>query len=402
MCQLNKICKSCRLEKPLSKYRKCTNTKDKTTSRCSHCIKHHIYEILDDNCKRCSKCDIVKNKCLFYKSNRTKDGKQPQCKDCLVELEKINKSKREPNIKPENGFKLCSKCKVEKHVDKFYTNPNLSMGVHSECIICTKNKVSDWNKNNPEKLKSRPSKQYPPKEKVEKIALTEKTCSYCNIIKPLSNFGKSTLRCSDCLREYTKNRSCTIIVSEKLCGKCKEIKPSDKFNKDTNTATGLSSKCDICRKEDYEKRKHIMMARNKLKHRDKYKNDEFYRLVYTIRGRIRNSLSIYLKNNEKKSQHSEDILGCSWKEFKIHIESQFLSWMNWDNFGDVCGDSPDYNCSWDLDHIIPVSWAQTNNELYALNHWSNFQPLCSKINRWDKSGKITPLCNIELNLTVYT
>jgi len=84
-----------------------------------------------------------------------------------------------------------------------------------------------------------------------------------------------------------------------------------------------------------------------------------------------------------------------------HIESQFLSWMSWDNFGDVCGDSPDYNCGWDLDHIIPVSWAKTNEELYSLNHWSNFQPLCSKINRWQKKDKIYPLCNIELNITVY-
>ena len=113
-------------------------------------------------------------------------------------------------------------------------------------------------------------------------------------------------------------------------------------------------------------------------------------------------MNIYLKDNEKKSRHSEAILGCSWEEFKTHIESQFVSWMSWENFGDVCGDSPDYNCSWDLDHIIPVNWGSTNEELYMLNHWSNFQPLCSKVNRWEKKGNIQSLCNIELNITVYS
>ena len=144
------------------------------------------------------------------------------------------------------------------------------------------------------------------------------------------------------------------------------------------------------------------MYKNKIRHQEKYKNDEFYRLVCTIRGRIRNSLNIYLKDNEKKSRHSEAILGCSWEEFKTHIESQFVSWMSWENFGDVCGDSPDYNCSWDLDHIIPVNWGSTNEELYMLNHWSNFQPLCSKVNRWEKKGNVQSLCNIELNITVYS
>ena len=59
----------------------------------------------------------------------------------------------------------------------------------------------------------------------------------------------------------------------------------------------------------------------------------------------------------------------------------------------------EYNCSWDLDHIIPVSWATTNEELYMLNHWSNFQPLCSKINRDDKKSNIYPCTNIQLMIT---
>ena len=46
MCQ-TKICKSCREVKCVNSFRTCNNTKDGYTSRCSICIKHNIYEILD-------------------------------------------------------------------------------------------------------------------------------------------------------------------------------------------------------------------------------------------------------------------------------------------------------------------------------------------------------------------
>ena len=39
--------------------------------------------------------------------------------------------------------------------------------------------------------------------------------------------------------------------------------------------------------------------------------------------------------------------------------------MCWDN----------YATYWAVDHIIPISWAKTEEEVYRLNHYSNFQPL---------------------------
>jgi hypothetical protein len=72
------------------------------------------------------------------------------------------------------------------------------------------------------------------------------------------------------------------------------------------------------------------------------------------------------------------ILGCTFLEFKIYIESKFESWMTWNNHGKYNGT---LNFGWDLDHIIPISKALTKEDLLKLNHFSNFQPLCSKINR---------------------
>lgn len=353
--------------------------------------------------KKCTKCNQEKDLNSFGKSKRTKDAKQTQCKDCLKKQSLENAKNRPTHEKQKDGIKKCSKCNTEKHVDEFYLNKNLSMGVHSECIKCTKEKVSQWVKDNPDKIKIQPCRKYKPKPKkiiIKEVEL-ERKCNTCKIDKKLEDFTKNARRCKKCLKEYTQARKCTVTLTEKVCGKCKIVKPKQEYNIDNNTVSGLCSKCADCRKVEYENRKVYILQKKKEVHNYKYNNDDFYRLVYTIRGRIRNSLSIYLKDGEKKSRHSEEILGCTWLDFKKYIESQFLPWMSWDNFGDFCGDSPDYDCSWDLDHIIPVNWAKTNDELYSLNHWSNFQPLCSKVNRWEKKGNITPLCNIELNITVY-
>ena len=42
---------------------------------------------------------------------------------------------------------------------------------------------------------------------------------------------------------------------------------------------------------------------------------------------------------------------------------------------------------WDLDHIIPVSSAKSEDEIIKLNHYTNFQPLDSYINRKIKRNK---------------
>jgi hypothetical protein len=46
------------------------------------------------------------------------------------------------------------------------------------------------------------------------------------------------------------------------------------------------------------------------------------------------------------------------------------------------------NYGWDIDHIIPVSSATSEEEVIKLNHYTNLQPLCSKINRNIKKDKL--------------
>jgi hypothetical protein len=65
-----------------------------------------------------------------------------------------------------------------------------------------------------------------------------------------------------------------------------------------------------------------------------------------------------------KKSKSYEILGCSFLEFKEHLENKFLDGMDWTNYGE-----------WHLDHIKPISLAKNEKELLELNHYTNFQPL---------------------------
>lgn len=59
--------------------------------------------------------------------------------------------------------------------------------------------------------------------------------------------------------------------------------------------------------------------------------------------------------------------------------------MTWNNYGLY---NSEFNYGWDIDHIIPLSSAKNEEEVLKLNHYTNLQPLCSKINRDIKKDKI--------------
>ncbi len=166
------------------------------------------------------------------------------------------------------------------------------------------------------------------------------------------------------------------------------------------------------RKKDYEKNKEehkkkrlkyyhdnreerlVKMSEYKKKNRDKMsayqreyfnnrkKIDPLFKLQNNIRGLIRNSI---INKGYRKNTKTFNILGCTYIEFKNHIESMFEDWMTWDNYGKYNGSE---KFGWDVDHIIPKSSATTEEELLKLNHFSNLQPLCSYINRDVKKNKL--------------
>lgn len=114
----------------------------------------------------------------------------------------------------------------------------------------------------------------------------------------------------------------------------------------------------------------------------KKQNDPLYKLKEACRTTIYMSIK---RNGYKKESKSHEILGCSYEDFKNHIESQFENWMNWNNYG-LCNN--EFNYGWDIDHIVPCASAKTEEELLKLNHYTNLRPLCSHINRNIKRDRL--------------
>ena len=103
--------------------------------------------------------------------------------------------------------------------------------------------------------------------------------------------------------------------------------------------------------------------------------DPVFKLSYNIRNMVCEAIK---KGHYSKKSKSQEILGCSFEELKKHLESKFEPWMNWNNHGKY---NKELNFGWDIDHIIPLSSAKTENEILKLCHFSNLQPLCSRVNR---------------------
>jgi len=135
-------------------------------------------------------------------------------------------------------------------------------------------------------------------------------------------------------------------------------------------------------KEYRENNKEQIKEQSKEYYKNKRKIDPLYRLKHNLRSSISNSLK---RKDFTKITKTEIILGMSFSNFKLYIESKFEPWMNWKNYGLWNGE---LNYGWDIDHIIPTSSVETEEDMLKLNHYTNLQPLCSQVNRYIKRDNI--------------
>jgi hypothetical protein len=216
-----------------------------------------------------------------------------------------------------------------------------------------------------------------------------KCCTKCGLEKPLDEFYKR----SDTKDGYRK--SCKLCDSTRITNKRKEninsfkeyqkkyrennlnkikkykeqwVKDNPNYYSEINKNWYLNNKN---KKMDYERQRKL--------------NDPLYKLTKNIRTMIGAS---FRTNGYTKNSKTNDILGCSFEEFKNHLESLFEPWMTWDNKGNWDGEPTKLNESWDIDHIIPIATAKTEDDIIKLNHYTNLQPLCSFYNRKIKKDKL--------------
>jgi len=207
---------------------------------------------------------------------------------------------------------------------------------------------------------------------------------------------------------------------EKVCTKCGELKDTSMFHKQTRGKFGVRSICNECGKmydkqwrkplsEELKADRKIYHQEWAVKNRDKTRNnfqkwrnknveihkeknrifnrnhkhenamrvnnkrekDPIFKLGMNVRCLIRNSFNRVNNITARKAQRTEQILGCSVEYFMKYLQSKFAKGMSFENHG-VYG--------WHIDHIKPIATAETEQDIYALNHYTNLQPLWAQDN----------------------
>ena len=112
--------------------------------------------------------------------------------------------------------------------------------------------------------------------------------------------------------------------------------------------------------KEYSKRPEQKIKRNKYL-KNKLKTDYNYKLIHTIRVRIKDVL-----RGHSKSDSTINMLGCTINELWKHLESTFKPGMTKENHG-----------LWHVDHIIPCSSFDLSKpeEQAKCFHYSNLQAL---------------------------
>jgi len=258
--------------------------------------------------------------------------------------------------------KICNKCSIEKESCDFYKDSNKKDGLTTFCIECKKisnktsqiknsDKINEYNKKYREENKEN-IKEYNKKYREE---------------------NKENIK--EYNKKYREENKENIKERNKKYYEDNKDKIMEKyFNNREN---------ELIRMKNWKKlnRKKLSEYQNNY-YKERKKTDPVFKLRNSVGQLIRVSL-----NNKglKKNSKTQLILGCTFDEFKQHLESKFESWMNWDNYGLYNG-TPNYG--WDIDHIIPNSSAINEEEVYKLNHYTNLQPLCSYHNRDVKKNKV--------------
>lgn len=184
------------------------------------------------------------------------------------------------------------------------------------------------------------------------------------------------------------------INMSKVCIKCKQTKSTVDYSKSKLYKDGLQNQCKYCKniqskqwRENNSNYQKQYLNNNKeyfKKYLSKYNKD----LRQDPTEKIKHHLRVYIGQTIKeigaiKQKKSLNVVGLeSWDKLREHIESQWTDGMNWDNHG-VGKD----NTTWHIDHIIPISSAKTEEDVYKLNYYTNLRPMWGSDNI-KKSNKI--------------
>ncbi len=216
-----------------------------------------------------------------------------------------------------------------------------------------------------------------------------KKCKYCKTIKPLSNFNKNkgykdgyVNRCKNCYKRYYESRKTyhnTLVKANYEDNKEEHLERIKKYQEENKEyIKNYKTEWRLKNPNYHTEYNKSYFQNNKEKYYEyvieRKRKNPIFKFTGNIRSLIGGSFKRACNNRYKKSSKTEEILGCTLIEFVEYIQSQFEEGMNLKNHG-----------KWELDHILPLANAQTEEDIIKLNHYTNFQPLWKVDNR--KKGK---------------
>lgn len=304
-------------------------------------------------CNKCQKDKTIEN---FSKDASKKSGYRSVCKDC-------------------DSFKNKQYWKDNKEI---LSVKNKEYQQENKIIINEQHRIYSiqYREDNREKLKEQ-NKEYYQRKKEKRLIenpLREgyKLCRCCNVEKLLKDFSfkikaknQRQSFCKSCQKisqkeRYSKNLEKMKVKNKKYREKNKEIlniqsKKYYKNNKDKITKQK--------RTYNKENKKAINTYKREYKN-NRYKTDIQFRLKENISARIRTSIK---KSKSLKKNRTNELIGCTIPQLRLHLESRFLPTMSWENYG----------TEWHIDHMKPCSsFDLTDIEQQKLCfHYTNLQPL---------------------------
>jgi len=161
---------------------------------------------------------------------------------------------------------------------------------------------------------------------------------------------------------------------KRVCKRCQKLKLETEFRRESSSNCGACM--DDIRAEAFMinyRQKQINKENSKYYIKNRMKVDPLFKLRMSISSRTRSALKA---KKWLKSGNNEALLGANYETVKLHIESKFKLGMHWGNHG-----------AWHIDHIVPLSSAKTEAQLYNLANYQNLSPEWKDVNL-SKSAEI--------------
>ena len=206
---------------------------------------------------------------------------------------------------------------------------------------------------------------------------SKKCCPVCNVESKRKWYEANKVKVADNKRKYQIENKAKITEDNR---RWKDSNPEYHRNYQRNwRAENPEYQCNwqAENKEQYNEYQRNWNAENKEQlieyhrnyRRQRKADDPLFKLTCNIRNLINNA---FKRQGFKKNTKTASILSCDFETLQAHLIQTAKN-----NYGGKYFPNRPY----EIDHIIPVSSATTEEELLKLNHYSNLQLLYKQHNR---------------------